>query len=274
MSLIYCPECGHEVSPIATACPNCGHPFHPEPSVHAAPVPRVIVTDIPPEREGFPTWAFIPLGILAAVVLFGIFFFLSRDKDDANERVNINVAQKRQQSKETTRETTAPPSSTTTADSKTVEVPGLQTKVIEDQDKGTAVIDARVVARSGTPQAVKNEKFYLLDKDVESILNDSGLDPMEDQSMMDSFGLSVMNPGTYTEFNRRALAAIKGHIKYSTTTDGSGKGPMQNIQPGSYYLFGVTKTPEGYAIWDSPVSISAGQNNLNLSPARVTEVRE
>ncbi|HLA95472.1 MAG TPA: hypothetical protein VK612_07110, partial [Pyrinomonadaceae bacterium] len=81
-------------------------------------------------------------------------------------------------------------------------------------------------------------------------------------------------PGTYSDFNRRALEAIRGHIKYSTTTDGSGKGPMQNIEPDSYYLFGITKTPDGYAIWDQQVSIAVGQNNLNLSPARVTSVRE
>lgn len=273
MSLIYCPECGHEVSAIAPTCPNCGHPFRPTP-----PVPRVVVTDLPPEREGFPPWVFIPLGILGVGVIFLLFFAFRGNQDEANERVNINVAARRQPN--TVRDTgttdsqtvTVPPSST---DSQTVNVPGSQTTVTAPPDKGVAIVDAKIATRSGTAQPVKNEKFYLLDEDLESILSDAGLDPVEGQSsLLTSFGLSVMNPGRYGDFNRGAMDAIRRHIKYSTTTDGSGKGQVQNIEPDSYYLFGVTKTREGFAIWSSPVSIAAGQNNLNLSPQRITEVVE
>lgn len=282
MSLIYCPECGHEVSPIATACPNCGHPFKPTPSVHATPVPRVVVTDIPPEKEGFPTWAFVPIGVLAVVALFALFYAFSRNNDNANERLNVNLTAKR--TPEGPRETartesqtvTVPPSSTTTTtESQTVQVPGSQATVTAPPDKGVAIVDAKIATRSGSPLPVRNEKFYLLDKDLESILDSANLDPIEGQSsLLTSFGLSVMNPGKYSEFNRRAMDAIRRHIKFSTTTDGSGKGQMSNVEPDSYYLFGVTKTKEGFAIWSSPVSIAAGQNNLNLSPQSITEVRE
>lgn len=278
MSLIYCPECGHEVSPIATACPNCGHPFHPAPSVHTTPVPRVIVTDIPPEKEGFPTWAFVPIGVLAVVALFALFYAFSRSNDNANDRVNVNLSAKRpsegprEAGRTDSQTVSAPPSST---DSQTVNVPGSQTTVTSPPDKGIAVLEAKVATRSGSPQPVRNEKFYLLDKDLESILSDTGLDPIEGQSsLLTSFGLSVMNPGRYGDFHRGAMDAIRRHVKYSTTTDGSGKGQVQNIEPNSYYLFGVTKTKEGFAIWSSQVSIAAGQNNLNLLPQRITEIVE
>lgn len=280
MSLIHCPECGHEVSAIATACPNCAHPFRPAPSVHATPVPRVIVTDIPPEKEGFPTWGFVPIVIFAVIALFALFYAFSRSNDNANDRVNVNVTAKRTPdgARETTRTdspgVTVPPSSTTT-ESQTVTVPGSQTTVTSPPDKGVAVIDAKIATRSGSPLAVKNEKFYLLDENLDSILDGANLEPIEGQSsLLTSFGLSVMNPGKYGDFNRRAMDAIRRHVKYSTTTDGSGKGQMPNVEPNSYYLFGVTKTREGFAIWSSQVSIAAGQNNLNLSPQRITEVVE
>jgi hypothetical protein len=243
-------------------------------------VPRVIVTDIPPEKEGFPTWAFVPIGILAVVALFTLFYVFSRSNDNANDRVNVNLSAKRQPEgpRETTRtdsQTVTVPPSTTTTDSQTVNVPGSQATVTSPPDKGTAIVDAKIATRSGAAQPVKNEKFYLLDEDLESILSGAGLDPIEGQSsLLTSFGLSVMNPGRYGDFNRGAMDAIRRHIRYSTTTDGSGKGQVQNIEPNSYYLFGVTKTKEGFAIWSSQVSIAAGQNNLNLSPQRITEVVE
>src|SRR5258708_36589296 len=54
MSLVYCPECGHEISPSAVTCPNCGHPIHtPPPSV----VERRVVVAQPPTRDGgVPPW--------------------------------------------------------------------------------------------------------------------------------------------------------------------------------------------------------------------------
>ncbi|MDQ2747197.1 MAG: zinc ribbon domain-containing protein, partial [Acidobacteriota bacterium] len=88
MSLIICPECANEVSSTATACPNCGHPF-----VRPIVPPKVIVREMPPEKEGFPTWAFIPLGILGVVLLFVVFVFMRNGSaDDARSNLNIRVA--------------------------------------------------------------------------------------------------------------------------------------------------------------------------------------
>jgi hypothetical protein len=153
-----------------------------------------------------------------------------------------------------------------------VTVPGSQTAVSMPPSKGSVTIDARIAGKTGQPQPVKNEKFYLLDKDLESILSEAGLEPIEGQSLMNSLGLSVLYPDRFNEFNRDALRAIKGHIKYAGTTDGSGKAELGGIEPNSYYLFGVTKSGRGFAIWSSPVSIIPGQNALNLTPQRLTEM--
>jgi len=133
-------------------------------------------------------------------------------------------------------------------------------------------IDAKIAGKTGQPLPVKNEKFYLLDKDLEMILSEAGLEPIEGQTLTNSLGLSVLFPDRYNEFNRDALRSIKGHIKYAGTTDGAGKAELGGIEPNSYYLFGVTKSGRGFVIWSQPVSVIPGQNALNLTPQRLNEM--
>ena len=105
------------------------------------------------------------------------------------------------------------------------------------------------------------------------ILADARLEPIEGQTLTNSFGLSVVYPDRFADFHRDALRAIKDHIKYAGTTDADGKAKLGDIEPNSYYLFGVTKSGRGFAIWSSPVSIIAGENALNLSPQTITDVQ-
>lgn len=277
MSLIYCPECGHEISNAAIACPNCGRP------INAVPPPEAVIVTPRPRREGFPPWAIIPIGLAGLAFIFFLIYAMSGREETADSNLNVNVSTRRtaartsDNDRPSTSQTTTVPSSSTTvttapAETQTVTVPGTQTAVPAGTTKGRVVIDARVATRSGTPQAVRNEKFYLLDKDLESILNDADLEPIEGQSLANSFGLSVLYPDRYGDFQRDALAAIRRHIKYAGTTDGSGKAQLANIEPNSYYLFGITRTGGGFALWSDPVSIQAGENVLNLTPQRITEM--
>lgn len=273
MALIYCPECGHEISTAAVACPNCGRPIQQEKPVIER---KVVVADTPRDSDGFPKWALIPLGVLGAVLLFILFVALSRDNDDSNTNLAVNVSTRRPANRDVadvpdSRTVTAPDS---TIDSQTVNVPGSQTTGVNPPapDKGTVVIEAKIATRTGSPQAVRNERFYLLDKDLESILDDAGLEPIEGQSLVNSLGLSVLYPDRFGEFNRNALRAIKEHIKYAGQTDGTGKAQLAGVEPDSYYLFGVTKAGRGFAVWSAPVSIRAGENIMNLTPQRVTEM--
>lgn len=279
MSLIYCPECGHETSHAAVACPNCGRPL----SATAPVVERTpIVTSVPRRDDGIPKWVFIPLGVIGALLLLVFFVVMSRNSEDANTNLNVNVSARRTttnpgSSTDIPSSTTDIPSSSTTVtvpptDTQTMNVPGSQTSVSVPPSQGSVVIDAKIAGRTGSPQPVKSEKFYLLDKDVESILSEARLAPIEGQSLLNSFGLSVLYPDRFSDFNRDALRAIKNHIKYAGTTDSSGKAELGGIEPNSYYLFGITKSGRGFAVWSSPVSINAGQNALNLTPQRVTEM--
>ena len=274
MSLIYCPECGHEISTAAVACPNCGRPLSARPLVETTPV----VASVPRREGGVPKWIFIPLGVIGAVLLMMFFLFASRNsEDESNLNVNVSARRAPVNADRDRATSTDVPSSTVTVppstDTQTVTVPGSQTSISEPPPtKGSVVIDAKIASRTGSPQPVRDEKFYLLDKDVESILSEARLEPIEGQTLLNSFGLSVLYPDRYSDFNRSALRAIKDHIKYAGTTDSSGKAELGGVEPDNYYLFGITKSGRGFAIWSSPVMINAGQNALNLSPQRVTEM--
>lgn len=271
MSMINCPECGHEVSSEAVACPNCGRPT----SAGMAPPRPVVVAAAPRTDDGLPKWIFIPIAVLGGLLLLVLFLVFNRESGNEDE-LSVNVNARRSTNVPSRDVSTSRP--TTQSDSQTVTVPGAQSDVSTSEPppsnptRGTVTIEARVADRSGSPAAVKREKFYLLDKDLESILSESDIDPIEGQTLANSFGLSVLYPSRYGDINRNALRAINDHIKYSGTTDESGKLQMTGVEPDSYYLFGITKVGNGFALWSSPVSIIAGENNLNLSPQRLTEI--
>jgi len=217
-------------------------------------------------------------------LLLIFFVAMGRNDDSANSNLAVNVSARG--TTPATRETTStqtlnvPPSDSTTVTvpnppTMPQTVPGSSTVVSSlppAATKGTVVIDAKISTPTGSAQAVKNERFYLLDKDLETILSEASIEPIEGQTLTNSLGLSVMYPDRYGDFHKDALQAIKSHIKYAGQTDGSGKAQLGNVEPDSYYLFGITKTGRGFAVWSSPVTVSGGQNLLHLSPQRPTEI--
>jgi len=293
MSLITCPECAHEVSTTANACPNCGHTFI-KPVVQR----NVVVAETPRERDDFPKWIFIPLGILGVVLLFILLAYMRNSDDDeaAQRNIGVNVATQRQANGSlgsTTRtdsppnEIVVPPSSSggqivvpdTSAPATTTAPPSSSSQTVTTippstsaSDKGIVKLEAKIASKTGSVQPVKDERFYLLDKDLESILSSADIDDETGQGLTNAFGLSVVSPSKYGETNRKAMNAINKHIVYRTQTDASGKASMKDVKPDTYYLFGVTKTANGFAIWSSPVTIQPGDNSLVLPPVRLTEI--
>jgi hypothetical protein len=245
------------------------------------PVRKVVVAAPPPRESGFPPWAFVPIGVLGLVMLVGLFLLLRGDDDAANVNVNVDMAGRRT----ATTTTNDPPSSSTTVpstgsqpvtvpDTTTTTVPGTQTAppAAPPPDRGTVVINAQVAPVRGAPQAARNAKFYLLDQDLETILREARVEPIEGNSLTGSLGLAVVFPDRYGEFYRNAMRAIAAKSKYSGTTDGKGAASVSGIQPDQYYLFGITKVGNGFALWNAPIAVNAGQNVLNLSPQNVTEI--
>ena len=276
---MHCPECGHEISNSAVACPNCGRPIHAEPVVER----KVVVARRP---KGVPTWAIATVGIMGVLLFFLLFVLWSRsdNEDEANTRLRVNMnAQRSTRDTASTEPTTvtsvpsAPSSGSVTVPSTTMPstettVGGSQVSIPTQPTRGTAVIQAKVVTRNNSQQPVRGQRFYLLDKDIESILSEARIEPIEGNTLTGSLGLAAAMPDRYGDFQRRAMQAMRAHIKYAGTTDSNGKTQLGDIQPDSYYLFGVVRSGNGFAIWSSPVSIIPGQNILDLTPQRITEI--
>jgi len=289
MSLIICPECAREVSSSAVACTNCGHPF-----VKPVVQRNVVVSELPREREGFPPWAFIPLGILGLGLVFLLFYLLKSDDNTANSNINVRVAsQQPANGMNTSVRTDSPPNQIVVPPSQTGQVvvppsssvpvaPPSQTTVTSVApptettlpDKGTVNLEAKIATKTGSIQPVRAERFYLLNKDLDSILSDADIDDEAGQGLTNAFGLSVVYPDRYGDTNKKALAAIGKHTVYKTQTDASGKAQMKGVKPDNYYLFGITKTRNGFAVWSSPVTIQAGDNSLVLPAAQLTEISQ
>jgi zinc-ribbon domain len=279
MSLIYCPECGHEISANAIACPNCGRPIQPAIPV----VEKKVAVATPIRREnGFPAWAFVPIGLLAMILLIVAYIALRQsDETEANTNINVNMAG-RHPSTEPSRETRTvdiPPSGSSqpiTVPGQTTTVPGTTSAapVAPAPVTGTVVINAKIVPRRGSAQPARNTKFYLLDKDIESILDEARVEPVEGNSVTSSLGLAAVFPDRFSDFQRAAMRAIAKHVKYTGTTDSGGKAGLREVTPNEYYLFAITQSGQGFALWSSPVSVVNGENVLNLSPQTVTEIED
>jgi hypothetical protein len=299
MSLAHCPECGHEVSVNAIACPNCGLPMNAvaEPLMEETTVVRPSVAAPPPvhvrTRPVMPTSAIVALGVLGISLLFLVIFLFRGSAQDSNVNVALN-ANRRAANGDLARDTrtttttvppsdtgtvSIPPSSTTSIPSTSTSVPSTSAPVslpptAPPPDKGSVVIKAKFATTRGTPQPARGVKFYLLDKDVETILSNADVEPISGNTLSGSFGLASVFPDKYGDFTRKAMRALAAHIKYSGSTDGSGTASLNGIQPDEYYLFSITRSGKGFALWNSPVSVVPGENILDLSPQAITEISD
>lgn len=269
MSLIHCPECGHEISSAAVACPGCGRPV----SASIAQVPRVVV-ERQPKSDSIPPWVIAPVVLLGVLVLFGfIYLFTASDSPDTNLSVNVNarrdeVARSSERANGSMSPSTAMPAANSDGYPTSLQsVPGTAGGV---PTSGTVLIDAKIATRNGSTQAVRNTRFYLLDKDVESIMSDAGIEPIEGRSLTNSLALATADQDQYGDFYRSAMNALKGHIKYAGSTDVAGKAQLGSVKPDQYYIFGVARTAEGFAMWNSSVLVIAGENAVNLTPQQLT----
>jgi hypothetical protein len=261
-------------------------------TVAARPVvERHVVTPGPVRtRETVPAWAIALIAILGVTVLGVLFYAFTNSDDSTNTNIRLNAASRANSSRnsstaaapEDVRTTQVPATSvpatsapvTSVPESTTTNVPSSSASqvTVPAPTKGTVAIKASINSKTGETRAARSVKFYLLDKDLEAILSDARIDPIEGNTLSGSMGLAMVYPDRFGDFQRRAMAAIAPHVKYVGTTDATGIAKLGNVNPNAYYLFSVTRIGQGFALWNSPISVIPGENALDLSPQDVTEV--
>jgi hypothetical protein len=258
------------------------------------PIPqREVIIQPPPRRSGFPAWVIAPIIILGAVLVFVLFAMMRSGDDEANRNLNVRLSEREAANARAARvqndsrsgtdvtvpstsvpsqpgsEITVPPSQSTSAPATTTDTrtATADTTTTVATGRSSLTIDAKIRGASGREQPVQRETFYLLKKDLRTILEEADIDDEEGQGLVNAFGMSIVYPGRYPEIRRKALAAISKYTVAKTLTDAQGKAKFPEVKPDSYYLFGITKTPEGFSVWDTPVTLSDGAMNLNLEPS-------
>jgi hypothetical protein len=149
--------------------------------------------------------------------------------------------------------------------------------VPKEVEKGLLSFEATVQWKSGTVQPITGATFYLLDKDLEDILQSSGIEAEKRLSLLNTFLIayygSTLNVQRGVETFSKAMEAIKPHIIATTTTDGTGKGEFPPVPTGSYHLMNTsTVFPEAGGLtgrksilWNVPVQIQSGPNSITLN---------
>lgn len=139
---------------------------------------------------------------------------------------------------------------------------------------GTVSVEAALVYRSGDVKPVARTIFYLLDEDLAKILRNAGLKTVglsasrgdTDYLLLFTYGLAMTYPSNsdYVNFYPLARDAVQSHLKYKATTDFKGQAQFEDVKPGSYFVYGVTETVKGFALWNLPVEVKSGNLKVVL----------
>lgn len=124
-------------------------------------------------------------------------------------------------------------------------------------------IKVAIIYNLGGAQAVAREDFYLLSKDAVQIWKENGLlndekrkigDITIDDSQLfkieflaDRYNVSQKKPSKFAE-------AIKPYTVKTITTDFEGNATFEGVLAGTYYIYAITETRGGYAVWSYKVS--------------------
>jgi len=148
--------------------------------------------------------------------------------------------------------------------------------VPNDSEKSILSFDARVVSKSGDAKPIAGGTFYLLDDDLNRILQTSDLKPEKRLSLLNTFSMANYGSSLGIERSAKAFAgameSVKPHIVATTTSDFNGKGQFSSLVPGTYYLVNVSVVylntgslnDRKAILWNVKVQIQPGQNSTTL----------
>ena len=155
---------------------------------------------------------------------------------------------------------------------------------VSSKQEAVLSVEAALVFKSGDVKPVARTEFFLLDKNFETVLQESGYMTLITtstlpQSVKDSFSKmdkinSVRTFAAVIDNSQsldvlqlplaKAITATQSHITYRATTDFQGKAQFKEVKAGTYYLFGYAKVGESVAVWNVKMEIKEGQNSIIL----------
>ncbi len=133
----------------------------------------------------------------------------------------------------------------------------------QPQQSTTLSIEAGIIYKMGGNQPVARTEFMLLDQSLEAVLREGGVSEGR-TGVLSTYAFAVKYPEQFPGVAAAAQRAIKAHLVSSVSTDFAGKAQFTDLKPGSYYLAGLSSTRKGFAIWNVPIEVKAGQNSLFL----------
>jgi hypothetical protein len=155
-------------------------------------------------------------------------------------------------------------------------------------------VEAALVLKSGDVKPIARTEFFLLNKNFETILQETKFNSALPNDLKDRFskrnplrgfaviamfvqGNSFNDPvfkSKKDESNallQKTMNAIRYHTVYATITDFQGKAQFKNIKPGEYYLLGYSEVDD-IVIWNLKTLVKSGQNSVVLDQKNAAPV--
>lgn len=140
-----------------------------------------------------------------------------------------------------------------------------QIEVVQKPVERNIPIKVAIIYKFGGPQAVAREDFYLLNRDFAQIWKESlftkyekakELRPKPSDELI--FQLALLEDPAATKL----AEAVKPYILRAVSTDFEGNATFENVPTGVYYIYGITQTRSGYAVWSYKVSTDENKTVL------------
>jgi hypothetical protein len=138
------------------------------------------------------------------------------------------------------------------------------TKKPVTSQKGTLSIEAGLVFKSGDVKPVARVEFYLLNKDLNSVLEEANIQSESGMNLVSTLALALSYPNFHQDTVEKAITSIKFHSVSSAITDFQGKATFRPVKTGNYYLYGFAKAGNSKVLWNLNVSLKNGQNSITL----------
>lgn len=126
----------------------------------------------------------------------------------------------------------------------------------------TLAIEAAIVYRSGGAQPLARADMALFDMSLTNMLIEAGVSNEKNLGYPATFGFMMQYPSQYGANAQKAVPVLQKHKVLGFTTDFQGRGLLNEVKEGNYWVVCYYRTRGGFAVWDLPITIKKGANYI------------